>query len=211
MKPNQKHIQKPKARQVMECSKEEKSMKIPKLPLLNTLPIMHSPERSGTKTPPFHITVSVPFGWEEEPGKPKACTDIVTFSNPTTFKCLELPPRLLVDTKVPSPTIVFDGPYKKDCSDCSEKLGSLILEKEVGVKKKGLFGNWRKKDIKVKKHVFLSSSVDKVKDNVIVGGIIDSDKNVRMRKKIKHYGSFDSSFHSKSSVWHVLPGSCGIE
>ncbi|KAL5062435.1 hypothetical protein RYX36_024172 [Vicia faba] len=188
----------------MDCCNEESSVKIPKLPLLKTLPIMHSPERSGTKTPPFHITVSVPFGWEEEPGKPKPCTDLVTFSNPTTFKCLELPPRLLlVDTKVPSPTIVFDGPYKKDCSDCCEKLGSLILEKEMGVKKKVLFGNWRKKDIKVKKHVSLSSSVDKDKDNVIVGDIIGSDKNVKKtRKKIKHYGSFDNPFHvPKSSVW----------
>ncbi|KAI5422044.1 uncharacterized protein LOC127076090 isoform X2 [Lathyrus oleraceus] len=184
----------------MDCCAEEKSMKIPKLPLLNTLPIIHSPERSGTKTPPFHITVSVPFGWEEEPGKPKPCTDLVTFSNPTTFKCLELPPRLLVDTKVPSLTTVFDGPYKKDCSG-TEKLGTLILKKEMGVKKKGLFRNWRKKDIKVKKHVFLSCSIDKDKDNII-GGIIGSDKNVRMRKKIKDY--------AKSSVWHVLSCSCGL-
>ncbi|CAK8560659.1 unnamed protein product [Lathyrus sativus] len=179
----------------MDCCEEEKIMKIPKLPLLNTLPIIHSPERPGTKTPPFHITVSVPFGWEEEPGKPKPCTDLVTFSNPTAFKCLELPPRLLDDTKVPSPTIVFDGPYKKDCSG-TEKLGTLILKKETGVKKKGLFGNWRKRVINVKKHVFLSSSVDKDNDNVIVG-----DKNLKMRKKIKHYSSFDNPFHAKSSIW----------
>ncbi|GAU37399.1 hypothetical protein TSUD_361040, partial [Trifolium subterraneum] len=182
----------------MDYCEEENSKKIPKLPLLNPSPLMYSPERSGTKTPPLYISASVPFVWEEEPGKPKPCTDIVTFSNPTTLiKCLELPPKLQ------SPTTVLDGPYKKECESQSfgsenVKLGSLILkEEEMGGKKKGFFGNWRKKDIKVKKHVFLSSSVDK--DN---GEIIGSDKNLQM-KKIKHYGSssFDNPFHAKSPVW----------
>jgi hypothetical protein len=180
---------------------EENSKKIPKLPLLNPSPLMYSPERSsGTKTPPLYISASVPFGWEEEPGKPKPCTDIVTFSNPTLIKkCLELPPKLQ------SPTTVLDGPYKKDCCESfgseSLKLGSLILKEEMEVKKNGFFGNWKKKDIKVKKHVFLSSSVDK-DDN---GEIIGSDKNLKMRKKIKHYGSsFDNPFHAKSPVWVIF-------
>ncbi|MCH93452.1 hypothetical protein A2U01_0014403, partial [Trifolium medium] len=166
---------------------------------------MYSPERSGTKTPPLHNSASVPFGWEEEPGKPKPCTDLVTFSNPTTMKCLELPPRLLIDTtKLQSPTTVLDGPYKKESFGSeSGKLGILILkEEEMGVKKNGFFGNWRKKDIKVKKHVFWSS---KDNDNVVGNGeIIGSDKNLKMRKKIKHYGigsSFDNPFHAKSPVW----------
>ncbi|KAJ6679843.1 DUF688 FAMILY PROTEIN [Salix purpurea] len=30
-----------------------------------------SPERSGTLTPPLHSSASVPFRWEEEPGKPR--------------------------------------------------------------------------------------------------------------------------------------------
>ncbi|XP_039684435.1 uncharacterized protein [Medicago truncatula] len=157
----------------MEACEEENGKKIPKLPLFMSPPPMHySPERSGTKTPPLHITASIPFGWEEEPGKPRPCTDLVTFSNPTLVKCLELPPRLFIDTKVPSPTTVLDGPYKKECCDSfgyeSGKLGSLILKEEIRVKKKGCFG---------------------------------SDKNVKMRKKIKHYGSFDNPFHVKSLVW----------
>ncbi|CAJ2663048.1 unnamed protein product [Trifolium pratense] len=186
----------------MDYCEEENSKKIPKLPLLNPLPLMYSPERPGTKTPPLNISASVPFVWEEEPGKPKPCTDLVTFSNPTLIKCLELPPKLQ------SPTTVLEGPYKKECCEKSPgseivKLGSLILkDEEMGVKKKGFFGNWRKKDIKVNKHVFLSSSVDKDNDDV-VDEIIGSDKNLKMRKKIKHYGtsSFDNPFHAKSPVW----------
>ena len=198
----------------MDACEEENSKKIPKLPLFMSPPPMHySPERSGTKTPPLHITASIPFGWEEEPGKPRPCTDLVTFSNPTLVKCLELPPRLFIDTKAPSPTTVLDGPYKKECCDNSYgyesgKLGSLIHKEEMGVKKKGCFGNLRKKDIKVKKHDFLSSSADKDNDNdnVVSGGIIGSDKNVKMRKKIKHYGSYDNPFHAKSLVWvNLLP------
>ncbi|KAE8662452.1 hypothetical protein F3Y22_tig00113337pilonHSYRG00087 [Hibiscus syriacus] len=74
----------------------------PKL-LLFSSPQAHkqSPERSGTLTPPLHASTTVPFRWEEEPGKPKPCTTLTIFSdlNDLAQKCLELPPRLLHDAK----------------------------------------------------------------------------------------------------------------
>ncbi|OMP00942.1 hypothetical protein CCACVL1_03238 [Corchorus capsularis] len=66
----------------------------------------------GVTTSPIHSSVSIPFQWEEAPGKPRlpcpAGSDISS-----TPRCLELPPRLLAEAKVanmPSPTTVLDGP-----------------------------------------------------------------------------------------------------
>ncbi|GLU00833.1 hypothetical protein SLE2022_181720 [Rubroshorea leprosula] len=86
-------------------------LKLPLFSISNTHLRMQSPERSGASTPP---SASVPFHWEEEPGKPKPCTALSTFTIPDDFakKCLELPPRLLVDAKqYSSPTTVLEGPY----------------------------------------------------------------------------------------------------
>ncbi|XP_073145041.1 uncharacterized protein At4g00950-like [Henckelia pumila] len=79
----------------------------PKLPLMNKM----SPQRSGTATPPLQASVSVPFKWEEEPGKPRLCTALIALHEPEA-KFLELPPcRMPLITKTPSPTTVLDGPY----------------------------------------------------------------------------------------------------
>ncbi|XVE58352.1 hypothetical protein DITRI_Ditri04bG0163200 [Diplodiscus trichospermus] len=74
-------------------------------------------EPSGMITPPIHTSVSVPFQWEEAPGKPRPCpgvSDATSQSKPNSARCLELPPRLLAaESKVanmPSPTTVFEGP-----------------------------------------------------------------------------------------------------
>lgn len=64
--------------------------------------------------PPPKTAVSVPFEWEEAPGKPRHCH---TESEPenSVIKTLELPPRLLFfetnNVDGPSPTTVLDGPY----------------------------------------------------------------------------------------------------
>ncbi|GMI69566.1 maternal effect embryo arrest 47 [Hibiscus trionum] len=99
-----------------EAAEKESS----RLPLFSS-PHAHmavSPERSGTLTPPSRASASVPFQWEEEPGKPKPCTTVTTFSDDFARKCLELPPRLLLlqeannnSSKLNSPTTVLDGPY----------------------------------------------------------------------------------------------------
>ncbi|CAL0315400.1 unnamed protein product [Lupinus luteus] len=101
-----------------DCDSEKSNT--PRLPLLNiNPPTLHSPDRPGMQTPPLHSLVSIPFGWEEQPGKPKPCTQLVCFSNsPTTPKCLELPPRLLInDAKLlPSPTTVLEGHVDRELS-----------------------------------------------------------------------------------------------
>ncbi|KAJ7959359.1 DUF688 domain-containing protein [Quillaja saponaria] len=71
------------------------------------------PEPPGMLTPPLQTTASIPFQWEEAPGKPRPCN---TRSKPKSARSLELPPRLLIShqaeiTKMPSPTTVLDGPY----------------------------------------------------------------------------------------------------
>lgn len=87
---------------------EAEKSSIPTLPLFSIPPIQ-SPEPSGTLTPPLHSTASVPFRWEEEPGRPRAYP---TISKPTIS--LDLPPRLLLTdakvAKLPSPTTVLEGP-----------------------------------------------------------------------------------------------------
>ncbi|XP_047960038.1 uncharacterized protein At4g00950-like [Salvia hispanica] len=73
------------------------------------LPAALSPEHpSGAATPPLHALASVPFKWEEQPGKPRPCTDIILRPEPAARRCLELPPCRI--TKMPSPTTVLDGP-----------------------------------------------------------------------------------------------------
>ncbi|KAK8586064.1 hypothetical protein V6N13_130590 [Hibiscus sabdariffa] len=69
-------------------------------------------ESSDMATPPIHTSVSIPFQWEEAPGKPRPCAT-ASQSKPHTTRCLELPPRLLAEAMVsnmPSPTTVLDGP-----------------------------------------------------------------------------------------------------
>ncbi|KAL0317989.1 UNVERIFIED_CONTAM: hypothetical protein Sangu_2213200 [Sesamum angustifolium] len=72
-------------------------------------------------TPPLHPSLSIPFHWEEVPGKPRATVEeaeappsaaAATSKNVKAARCLDLPPRLLHDdakiTITPSP---LDGPY----------------------------------------------------------------------------------------------------
>ncbi|KAL6982119.1 hypothetical protein U1Q18_023735 [Sarracenia purpurea var. burkii] len=109
----------------MGSEEEPELSSTPKLPLLSIPPI-EWPESSGMRTPPLHTSASVPFWWEEKPGKPRHCTALTTTTatlsdDQTTgtpgcgsHKCLELPPRLQsMDnkmTKMSSPTTVLEGP-----------------------------------------------------------------------------------------------------
>lgn len=108
----------------------------------------------GSLTPPLHtLQASIPFMWEEHPGKPlsssTAAPPLPSAVNDTAaVKCLELPPRLLNDaaaksTKTPSPTTVLVGP------DNSRFLrrgpGSFDGSLTLGPTDRGLFGSWRKR------------------------------------------------------------------
>lgn len=64
-------------------------------------------------TPPLRTIASIPFQWEEAPGKPRHCN---AESKPQSARTLELPPRLVSEPKLAqnnnaaSPTTVLDGP-----------------------------------------------------------------------------------------------------
>ncbi|CAH1416459.1 unnamed protein product [Lactuca virosa] len=94
---------------------ESDPISIPKLQLFS-MALPRLPEPSGMLTPPLQTSASVPFRWEEQPGKPRPCTDLILHTTTTAVnRCLELPPRLTmvesnIITKTPSPTTVLDGP-----------------------------------------------------------------------------------------------------
>ncbi|KAI3471225.1 hypothetical protein Pfo_027888 [Paulownia fortunei] len=94
----------------------------PKL-TLSKLPYCKPRQPLYMQTPPLRPSVSIPFQWEEAPGKPRATAEAPSSASAATLpssknkaaRCLDLPPRLLHDdakiTIIPSPTTVLDGPY----------------------------------------------------------------------------------------------------
>lgn len=108
----------------MECESDdqERFCATPKLSLFSIPLNRASSETPGLATPPVNIAGSVPFIWEEAPGKPRVSDE----DKPPAFKqnavrCLELPPRLVLQAAVnePSPTTVLDGPYVVPCRSLS--------------------------------------------------------------------------------------------
>lgn len=207
---------------------EKESSYTPKLALLSASHArMQSPERSGMLTPPLHASASVPFRWEEEPGKPKPCTALTTSSD-FSPKCLELPPRLLTDaksTKLPSPTTVLEGPYTGrnrfqsssfrmgsecygsfragSCSPEMVKLGTMVLRKR-GYKEKGILGSWRRRVFKARREVggnsyVFPSSGDRESESSREGEE-SSTTSVKITR-IRRVGSFSTLSHSKSHFW----------
>ncbi|KAJ8556245.1 hypothetical protein K7X08_023003 [Anisodus acutangulus] len=115
------------------AAEEPSNYSTPKLPLSLSTPTMKlkysSQHSTGILTPPLNTTlVSIPFKWEEQPGKPRPCTDlIISIFNDHKPKCLEPPPARLYyleNTKMPSPTTVLDGPYSNIERG---QLGTLVL------------------------------------------------------------------------------------
>ncbi|KAL1203106.1 hypothetical protein V5N11_015350 [Cardamine amara subsp. amara] len=84
--------------------------------LLFTIPLTRASETPGLATPPVNIAGSIPFLWEEAPGKPRVSDEnkppLSKLNAGGVVRCLELPPRLLSSaTNEASPTTVLDGPY----------------------------------------------------------------------------------------------------
>ncbi|CAI9774189.1 unnamed protein product [Fraxinus pennsylvanica] len=86
-------------------------------PKLSLSKLRYKPrEPLEVQTPPLQPLVSIPFHWEEAPGKPRTTATIPPPpNNKTACRCLDLPPRLLNDaakiTNMPSPTTILDGAY----------------------------------------------------------------------------------------------------
>ncbi|CAH8348071.1 unnamed protein product [Eruca vesicaria subsp. sativa] len=93
---------------------QERFCATPKLPLFSIPLNRTSCETPGLATPPVNIAGSVPFIWEEAPGKPRVSDENKPpLSKENAVRCLELPPRLVLPPVVNdrSPTTVLDGPY----------------------------------------------------------------------------------------------------
>ncbi|CAH1430199.1 unnamed protein product [Lactuca virosa] len=89
----------------------------PKLLLLFSQRFSRLELEGGFTPPPDTYTgagATIPFQWEEAPGKPRCTT--TSDPAPQGVRCLNLPPRLLMNTKeesiqTQSPTSVLDEPY----------------------------------------------------------------------------------------------------
>ncbi|XP_010696054.2 uncharacterized protein At4g00950 [Beta vulgaris subsp. vulgaris] len=106
---------------------------IPTLPLFSLLPLKSHQHYSSNLNSPLHTSASVPFSWEEQPGKPLPCLTLALPSN--NNKSLELPPRLLNETKftkTPSPTTVLEGPYIFSSSNVGKSSSFRFLRKRQG-------------------------------------------------------------------------------
>ncbi|KAF2574038.1 hypothetical protein F2Q70_00004700 [Brassica cretica] len=104
-------------------------------------------ETPGLATPPVNIGGSVPFLWEEAPGKPKARSSVRkpprskhTGEKRGVVRSLDLPPRLLLPgescksfaANEPSPTTVLDGPYDLRRRSLSLPRSAYVVRKLRG-------------------------------------------------------------------------------
>lgn len=205
---------------------------VPKLPLL-AFAAMDSPDRSGMPTPPIHTSVSVPFRWEEEPGKPRFCFRTPNNSSDskntaTQRKCLELPPRLLLmDPKVPKlppPTTAPKGMFQLHKQCCGSfrfdkrQLGAMVLRKRGVLIEKEWFCWLGKRSFGSKREVgsacgsvFPSSlekenESDSENENENECGIVAERSSSRMKvAETQKEGSFSSCLvQAKTEFWVIL-------
>lgn len=186
-----------------------------KLPLVFSTPAMrlksspdhhqYSPSGGGLLTPPLHSNLaSVPFKWEEQPGKPRpCCTDLISIT--TIFnepKCLEPPPRLYYlyqNTKTPSPTTtVLNRPTLE-----RGQLGNLVLYKNNNTNKvPSTRGYWWWQRF-VNKGTTTGRRRNNSKETAVGGGnfvISSASPSVKMAT-LERNGRFTSPSHASSHIW----------
>uniref|UniRef100_A0A5B7CGF7 Uncharacterized protein n=1 Tax=Davidia involucrata TaxID=16924 RepID=A0A5B7CGF7_DAVIN len=172
------------------------------------------PEPPGTLTPPLNTLASIPFQWEEVPGKPRAGT---TTNSPKSksARCLDLPPRLLTDqakvTNMPSPTTVLDGPYvARSLSETlsfslgkgsfrSHEVGIVGGKREISTKERRNFSSWRCGNFK-ENSGFVGGNFE-ISSSVGGDGGFESDTKVKITRVKRRSSSFLSLSHTRSSLW----------
>ncbi|KAL3524419.1 hypothetical protein ACH5RR_017253 [Cinchona calisaya] len=185
-------------------------------------------------TPPINTSASIPFQWEEAPGKPRA--QFVTNYNKScssAARCLDLPPRLLnssikftnVSCNSDSPTTVLDGPYNNNSnndrsfSECSSTFslpnkGTLrrsLVEEIVGEVVKCA----PQTDVmnKERYHYHPSSSVMNVVGSWRWGSYKENSSSVSLGanakppRRLKRRSSFSSFSHASSKFLAGIYGS----
>ncbi|ESQ43207.1 hypothetical protein EUTSA_v10014570mg [Eutrema salsugineum] len=200
----------------------------PKLPLFS-YPMNRAYETPGLATPPVNIAGSVPFLWEEAPGKPRSSIRKPARSNQTGEKrgaarCLDLPPRLLLPgescksstANEPSPTTVLDGPCDLRRRSLSLPRSASVIRKLRGVpapaKEKRLFGSSRWGSFGKCKEAsegifdfsrFRDEGCDCRRDWAGGGGYFAGDDGTKVKLfTVKRKGSlFNLSHTTKSDFW----------
>lgn len=191
----------------MAAEKEAAAMKLPVLPIK---PNSHSHSMSS----PIHssIAASVPFSWEEEPGKPKqhsssssssSSSPLTSYSSssPQTHKSLELPPRLHSLekdggslTKLNSPITVFDGPYSMTRSRRMDSPSFRMLVKGggdcYGSFRSDMYGDLDDVDEEIKQQNMSSGSLALVKKRRGLGFFGFSRRRALKRKTEFGRGSY---------------------
>ncbi|XP_057778613.1 uncharacterized protein At4g00950-like [Salvia miltiorrhiza] len=172
-----------------------------------------SPEHPST--PPFQASATIPFKWEEQPGKPRHC---IAIARPEPAKSLELPPCMNPAdkfTKTPSPTTVLDGPYNvarpkfssfRFTRDGADSFGSpegTAFEALLGAKKgkgRGFFGKFKggKREVGGGGSCRFSPSAVSSCDSEDMFAAVKNNCGVQ----IKRNGSFSNISHAKpTQLW----------
>ncbi|KAF7830727.1 uncharacterized protein G2W53_013060 [Senna tora] len=157
------------------------------------------------ETPPRQTNVSIPFQWEEAPGKPRP---IHTKSEPRSDssnniarRALELPPRLLFSeaklsnsSNLPSPTTVLDGPYVGRAMSFTTSYRSPRL---VG---KEQFGSTRWSSFRKNKEECFEGSFD-FSTTSVFDDHAGSASNKAKIARIGRRGSFFSLSQTRTHLW----------
>ncbi|XAR52198.1 hypothetical protein NMG60_11020138 [Bertholletia excelsa] len=178
-------------------------------PKLSLLPLpSQPPEPPGMVTPPLQTPASVPFLWEEVPGKPRLGYSAGELPKPKSARRLDLPPRLVNEAKfinTPSPTTVLDGPYsgRSVAHTLSFSLGKTSFRSPDGAparrqigKERWNFSSWRWGTFKDNRE----DDGDSFDFSSPIGGVsqrelLSEEKRKRGRKGGRFFGS------SKSHLW----------
>ncbi|KAJ8529302.1 hypothetical protein K7X08_036137 [Anisodus acutangulus] len=200
-----------------------------KLPLF----LVNTPEDLGMSTP-LHTFASIPFSWEEKPGKPHPCTDIIPLPNNNIFNepklCLEPPPRLynyyMESTKTfLSPTTVLDGPYITSkpkffsfrlLRDRRRRQGSFdsSASSETGQLSAFVLGSknkveskswWRRPIVKSKPGDETSFGFPSSIDTTDCVSLIDECSGSAMKMEtLRRSGSFSGHSQTKTHIWATI-------
>lgn len=165
------------------------------------LALFSFPESKDESPSPIYtsLRVSIPFQWEEAPGKPRVLFNVDEESEKKNGECqqLELPPRL----NMPSPTTVLDGPYIR--RSLSLRKGESWGKKVMSLDYKGtsvLFGSTRWGNGLTKNTEVIGDGFDFLTSAVYGGdgddGGMTEVKITRMRRR----GSFFGLSHGRSNI-----------
>lgn len=167
----------------------------PKLPIYS-LPVKKE-EPPGMLTPPLQAAVSVPFEWEEAPGKPRAWN---RGEKARSARCLDLPPRMSARVKISdvcSPTTVLEGPYVGRSVSFGNGGG-----KSDGAKERSRFGSSRWMSLKENGEVggVRGGDVEEPGGSVAAGGGGEKETKVKITRMTRK-GSFLGMSSTRSHLW----------